>query len=107
MHIVPLKLFNRLCKQVLVRCVLLCLTLCNYAFSKTNTITFFTAGKRRPKKAGSKPQLYEDTSMQPPPSEYGAHHGQGKEMIKRQGVGWSSLFLFLVLGNIVNNVQNL
>lgn len=82
----------------MVRCVLLCWIVCYYAFSKTNTITctFFIAGKRRPKKAGSKPQLYEDTSMQPPPSEYGAHHGQGKEMILWQGVGCSSLFLSFI-----------
>ena len=32
----------------------------------------FTAGqKRRQKKPGSKPQLFEDTSMQPPPQHYG------------------------------------
>lgn len=41
---------------------------------------FRNPGKRRQKKTGSRPQLYEDTSMQPPPSEYGAPHGQGINM---------------------------
>ncbi|XP_048732427.1 protein YIF1B-A-like isoform X2 [Ostrea edulis] len=38
---------------------------------------FRNPGKRKSKKGGLKPQLYEDTSMQPPPQQYGAPPGHG------------------------------
>ena len=51
--------------------------LCEEIFVNNSGKIFVLAGKRRSKK-GTKPQLYEDTSMQPPTSQYGAPPGQGK-----------------------------